>query len=83
MFGLEDSIHGLTTAQRDYPARIERARARADQLTAGLEAMRDGAKGRSVEIEGKSFTFEEFDAARDAIDMVFQRVNVNNNIGNY
>lgn len=67
MFGLDDTIYSLEQAKKEYPARIERGLQRKAKAFEGREAMRAAAEGRSVEIEGKSYSFEEFGAARDAI----------------
>lgn len=55
MFGIEDTISDLESAQKNYPARIEAGRVKAGQITNAVAEMKRNAAGRSVTIEGKAF----------------------------
>ncbi|MFA5951549.1 MAG: LPD38 domain-containing protein [Hyphomicrobium sp.] len=56
MFGVEDTISDLETAQKNYPARIEAGLVKAGQIRNAVAEMKRNATGRSVTIEGKVYS---------------------------
>jgi N12 class adenine-specific DNA methylase len=70
MFGVEDTIHDLERAEKQYPAMIEAGRAKAQQINEAIARMRSDAAGRTVEVEGKSFASRL--AANEAVEKAIE-----------
>lgn len=71
MYGVVDALERAQRAIEQNPAKIERARAQAADLTARVKAVQDAAAARSVTVEGQTFTslMDASKAAQDAVEL--------------
>lgn len=56
MFGIDDAIYDLERAQKNYPGMIEAGKAKAAAIQSAIDTVRRDAAGRTVEVEGKSYS---------------------------
>jgi N12 class adenine-specific DNA methylase len=56
MFGIDDAIYDLERAQKNYPAMIEAGKVKAAAIQSAIDTVRRDAAGRTVEVEGKSYS---------------------------
>lgn len=70
-FGMEDQIHDMEKAVRDYPAMIETGRKKAATIQEGIDVLDASVAKRAITIEGKSYTdiMSAVKAATDAVEL--------------